>query len=172
MKKIFWSSEKLMSTSAVLISLCTFIVFIYQTNLLRKEQYMSVFPYLELSNAGSYTPNYIYMLRNNGIGPAMIKAVKVTTKSGKVYDDIIFYVNDNIVPEDSIYYTHSNINPGRLLPEKDLIQIIQLKSANKEGQIKIRDLLNTDTAVIEIKYESIYGERWTITNQSDFPAKN
>lgn len=43
-----WNLDKTLSLMAFLISLGTFFLLYYQTNLTRKQQYASVFPYLEL----------------------------------------------------------------------------------------------------------------------------
>ena len=64
------NTDKILGLSAMLISICTLIVFLYQTNLIKKQQYMSVYPYLTLGNNGSFTADYEYSLTNNGIGPA------------------------------------------------------------------------------------------------------
>ena len=89
MKKKFWNSDKILSLSAMFISLCTLIVFIYQTELIRVEQHKSVYPYLSLSNGGSGNINYRYILENKGIGPAVLTSIKVTDSEGKVFDDIV-----------------------------------------------------------------------------------
>jgi len=41
-KQPFWNNEKLLGISALLVSTMSLIVFVYQTDLLRKQQYMSV----------------------------------------------------------------------------------------------------------------------------------
>ncbi len=56
-------SDKILSLSAMFISICTLVVFLYQTNLIRKQQYMSVYPHLLLGNYGTWTPNYKFVLQ-------------------------------------------------------------------------------------------------------------
>lgn len=183
MKQKFWNSEKLLSLSALLVSVCTLIVFVYQTNLIRKQQYMSVYPYLNLSNYASGGLNYKYVLSNDGIGPALIKSVKIVSPKGDVYNDIAVYVIKTIQQEDSIWFYHSNVKEGRLIPENQVIPIIQLidnKTLDSlgqprntfEGSEKLYKVLHHDSLQIEITYESIYGESWTITNISKSPTKN
>lgn len=55
MKKRFWNTDKLMSFLAILLSVGTLLVFIYQTNLIRKQQYAAVYPYLEMGFHGRGT---------------------------------------------------------------------------------------------------------------------
>ena len=183
MRKKFWNSEKLLSLAAVLVSICTLIVFSYQVRLIRKQQYMSVYPHLQLSNGGSGTLQYKYTLTNNGIGPAFIEAIQVMTKDKTVYEDVIDYVADYLTPEDSVYFYHTNLSPGRLIPSKEEIALIELVSNERleslgmpsnthEGSAKLYQVINDTNVRVEIQYKSIYGESWTITNDSNVPIKN
>jgi hypothetical protein len=172
MSKSFWTSDRLLSLSAVLISVCTLIVFLYQTNLIRKQQYMSVFPYVNLGHSGSFTENYTLILQNNGIGPAIIKSVEVESSDGEKYADIVEYVADNVTENDSADYFFANLFAGRLIPEKETIELLGINDANLETAIKLRELLDEEVVSIKIIYESIYGEQWTLTNSKGIPIKN
>lgn len=183
MKAKFWTSEKILSASALLVSISTFIVFVYQTNLIRKQQFMSVYPHLQLSNYGSGSLEYKYVLINKGVGPALVKSVKIISPSGKTYEDFIDYVANQINEKDSIWFSHSNIYQGRLIAVDEEIFLIQMTD-NKyvkeydlpintlEKADRMRGILNHDSLKVEIQYESIYGERWTITNESAIPIKH
>lgn len=171
MKNKFWSSEKLLSATALFVSACTFIVFLYQTNLIRKQQYMSVFPYVTMGNYGVDTKNYKYVISNDGIGPALIKNVKIIDGQGKKYKDIEDYIDDNIAETDTVGYYYSNVRKGRLIPENESIEVIAINDGKFESADFIYSLLNTKDVLIEIEYESIYGETWVITNSSDYPVK-
>jgi len=171
MKKGFWSGEKLLSATALLVSVCTLVVFLYQTNLIRKQQYMSVFPYVTMGNAGSETINYKYIVENDGIGPALIKSVKILDGQGKKYDDLVDYVRDNVSETDSMGFYYANIRKGRLIPEKEFIEVIGISDKKFESAELLSSLLNSEGLLIEIEYESIYGETWVVTNISSFPVK-
>ncbi|MEL6720706.1 MAG: hypothetical protein AAFO82_23410 [Bacteroidota bacterium] len=171
MKERFFNSEKILSLSAMFISLCTLFVFVYQTRLIREQQHMSVFPYLQMGNGGTNTPNYIYALRNTGIGPAIITDIKVQRGKGKIFTDLNAYVKANKNPEDTITYYHRNLHTGMLIPEKEVINIIELKKGKIEDGKKLFDILNTSDLQIEIEYESIYGDKWKITNSKLVPEK-
>lgn len=189
MKKRFWSSEKLLSLSALLVSLLTLVVFIYQTNLIRKQQYMSVYPFLSLGNQYGGTLKYRYVLKNEGIGPALIEEVKITSPDGKIFRDLVDYVDDQTINADSIWYVHSNLTSGRLVPagaevaliqlvDKDLLvemgidDIEDLPPVNEWEESKaLYDILNADDLHIEITYSSVYDESWTVKN-GNIPVKN
>lgn len=183
MENKFWNSEKLLSLSALLVSLLTLAVFIYQTNLIRKEQYMKVYPHLSLFNYGSNTLFYKYVLVNQGIGPALIKSVKVNTLDGENYKSLTGYLEDKLSEKDSIWLYDSDLVPGQLIPAEQTINLIglfdderiqsmELSPNTLKGSRKLRRIINSDSLKIEIEYESIYGERWVIRNDENMPIKN
>ena len=140
MKAKFWTGDKLLSVAAVLVSLLTLGVFGYQTNLIRQQQYMSVYPHLSFSNKFSGSLQYQYVLKNDGIGPAMIDSVLVVGPNGKEYLDLVYYVDDVIPPEDSILYLHSNISSGKLIPPNVEIPLIQLVNHELLAKLGINDV--------------------------------
>lgn len=166
-----WTSEKILSISAIFISVCTLIVFLYQTNLIRKQQYMSVFPYIQIGNYGVGSPYYKYVIRNDGIGPALIKSINITDKHGKSYSDIVDYVNSTISEKDSIGFYYANITKGRLIPEKDFVEVIVVDDKKIKSSEHLHNILNANGVNVEIEYESIYGESWLITNKMISPEK-
>ena len=183
MKKKFWTSEKLLGLSALLVSLFTLVVFIYQTNLIRKQQYMAVYPYLELGNYSPESLEYKYTLTNKGVGPALIKSVEVRDRMGKSYNSIHEYLCNKLHTSDSVWTYRADIYEGRLISAEEEIILFGLfdeeqarsrgipKNTTK-GAIKLHHTLNSNDLVIKITYESIYGESWTISKNSKIPVKN
>lgn len=165
------NSEKILSLTAMLVSITTLIVFLYQTNLIRKQQYMSVYPYLSMTNFGSNTNNYTFVLKNDGIGPAIIKSIEVKTKDGQTFNDIDPYVKSKLQRSDSVSYYHTNLSVGMLIPANTQIKIVENRDKKLSTSIRLFDILNKEGTTMVIKYESIYEEVWTITNQSGIPVK-
>ena len=124
MKKI--KSDNLLSFSAIFISICTLMVFLYQTNLIRKQQFMSVYPHLTLQNFGTLTENYSFVLKNDGIGPAIIESVQVKTKANETFEDLLPFVADRIIKmqDSTIGFYHTNMYPGQLIPAESKIDLI------------------------------------------------
>lgn len=141
MRKEFWNIEKIVGLTALIVSLLTLIVFVYQTNLLRKQQYMAAYPHLSLMNEKSGTLQYSFGLSNHGVGPAFIESVKVSASNDMVYDDIIHYVEKTMGKQDSINYVYSNLWVGRLIPANEKINLIQLLD---ENMIKDWGLVTTE----------------------------
>ncbi|MDZ7897109.1 MAG: hypothetical protein U5N85_03645 [Arcicella sp.] len=48
LKPQFWNADKIVSLSAILISLATMTIYLYQTHLIGKQQNASVMPYLRM----------------------------------------------------------------------------------------------------------------------------
>jgi len=182
-KQPFWNNEKLLGISALLVSTMSLIVFVYQTDLLRKQQYMSVYPHLLIINSGSGSLNYKFQLMNQGIGPAFIKDIYVADLAGNTYESLTGYLETQLSVEDSIWIYTSDLFVGRLIPANEIIELYGLQdeaTTNKfglpgntiEGANKLRNILNNDSLIYKITYESIYGESWTIKSGETIPVKN
>lgn len=172
MKK--WSSDRWLSLVAIIASIGTLFTIVYQTNLIRKEQYASVLPYLEMwnSNPGKEGESYIYLLRNNGIGPAFIKEVKVHYKDSVYVGDPYNFTYHVIKPKDSINnFYYSNIKKGRLIPPGERIDLIGVSKDTVNAPILKKWFSNQDSIQVEIIYESVYGERWSAKGLASEPKK-
>lgn len=181
MKHPFWSSEKILSLSALFISLLTLVVFIYQTDLIREQQYKSVYPHLGFANHYGGTLRYEYVITNEGIGPALVEEVIVKYGDAK-YEDIIDFVDDRMQEADSVTYFHANLRKGRLIPAGEKISLIKLASEQDlegtglplnthSGSAQLYQVLNSDSLQIEVRYRSIYDEYWIIRNGGRSPEK-
>ena len=82
-KRIVWSTEKIMSSSALFISVISVIALVYQSYLAREEnkliqmqQSASVLPHLNqwYSNYNNY---FKFVVGNKGVGPAFIEDVEI-----------------------------------------------------------------------------------------------
>jgi len=177
MSKKYFSNEIIIGISAMIISLSTLLVFIYQTNLIKRQQYKSVYPHLNIVNMNSGSVNYEYVLRNQGIGPAFITSIEVTDASGQSYNSLVDYANHKIVAKDSVDFSYWDIFPGTVIQEKERIPLLKLsdnaqrKHKAKEA-VRLREILVSDSLRLRISYESIYGESWTMRNGSNTPVKN
>ena len=63
----------------------------------KAQQYISVYPHLTIANYSVNSEDYKYVVVNNGIGPALIKSLKVVDNQGKSYPDVVYYVKKNLV---------------------------------------------------------------------------
>ena len=183
MSKKFWTSEKLLGLSALFVSLLTLMVFVYQTNLIRKQQYRSVYPHLSITNFYSGSVDYQFVLKNDGVGPALIQSVDISDLEGNSYKSISKYLHSKLSIKDSVWVYNSDLSEGRLIPANEEIILFGLFNEEQtmarklppntiSGAIKLRSILNNDSLKVSITYSSIYDESWTISNDSDVPVKN
>lgn len=168
----FWSSEKILSVCAILISLGTFASIVYQNGLIRQQQSATVLPYLEIWNSQSES-RYSLMLMNNGIGPAFIREIRILYKGETFEKDPYTFFYDDITPPDSIerpvYY--SNVIPGRLIPAGEQVEMIGVQD-NKASADFLRSIFSDDSvARVEIEFESVYGERWLASGMAKEPVR-
>jgi hypothetical protein len=175
-KPKFWNADKIVSFSAILISLATMGVYIYQTHLIQKEQYASVMPYLMIGSSHHNEGHFMVQLSNDGLGPAMIEEVKVHFQN-KVYpncDLSTFFFSKNPIKKDSLMnvFSYGNVGSGMFIPANKLITLIEINE-NKEMATKLSNYFwSTQSPVeLEIIYSSIYGEKWTVRGMVKKPIK-
>lgn len=107
--KLTFNADRIIGLSAMLISLMTLFIFLYQTNLLREQSRLSVRPRLAFSkninklvtmnvsdSTNSTLINITLSLRNDGLGPAIIESNKVVDKNNQ-YDILTFF--DTVYPK-------------------------------------------------------------------------
>ncbi|MCH7402241.1 hypothetical protein ACFOUP_18455 [Belliella kenyensis] len=171
----FWDVNKILSISAIFISFMTFLVLIYQTKILREQQLLSSMPYIDISNRGSYTPNFKIILTNQGIGPAVLEEVNIFFEGKKTsFIDLVPFVfekSDTI--QNLEHLLHSNIYPGRLIPAGEIIPIFEVIDDLNESIILKSEMDQLYVAGLEweIIYSSVYKEKWRITHKSLAPEK-
>ena len=81
-KKKWWQGpEIIVALSAVVVSVCALAVTTYEASLARRQHEISVWPWLEVSF--SNVAGYTLSVENKGVGPAIVKGVRVAV-DGKV----------------------------------------------------------------------------------------
>ena len=171
MKKKFWNADKFLSLFAVLLSVGTLVVFIYQTNLVRKQQYASVFPYLEMGFHNRGYEQMKYVLTNVGVGPALIEKVEIKHSKGRYdgrFSDFLIELTKR-EGADSIYYSYSDISVGKMLPAGSSIELISCH--DRYSSERVLDLIDQYQVELNITYASVYGEQWYISSNTSVPEK-
>ncbi len=167
-KKIKVESKNLISYLALLISIGTFFLLVYEINLTRKQQYTSVLPYLEIQNRSPSGDEYAFVVVNNGIGPAFIKEVNVDY-NGKIYKgDLYDFFEGYISKNDTIdvnYLYSSALNTGRLIPAGKYVTLLGISGSEKDAN-QLKNWLTNDNLDVSIVFSSVYGETW-IVNKND-----
>ena len=191
--KKFWNADKIISLSAFVVSIATLLALMYQISLsgeqnelaqrqqelVRKQQYASVLPYLEL-RIGTNNGNRLFefMLYSNGVGPAFIEEVR-TIYDGQVYlgPPSSFY-REVILPDDkdTISLGISSIYEGNLIPsgrETAMLTAYDYSSTPADRDRLLawfgRPTDEPELARVEIIYSSVYGERWIVRGVGAIP---
>jgi len=160
------NANKVTSMMALLISLGTFSLLFYEINLTREQQYVSVLPYLSISQSNPSVGNYRIYVVNDGIGPAFIEEVRFQ-RNGKVYLGDGYYAYKDFYRdkalEDVIY--SSGFKSGNMLPPGSSSNIIGT-SSNEQTVERIKEFFLDGDMTIEIIYASVYGEKWKLDNRN------
>jgi hypothetical protein len=171
MKPKFWNADKIVSLSAILISLATMTIYLYQTHLIRKQQSASVMPYLLIGTSSHNNEHFNFGIENNGLGPALIEEINVIFK-GKKYkncDLAKFFYNYN-PQKDTLYFSNGDIVSGMLVPSGKTI--INIETNNQKSADKLKEYFWSKKILdVEVIYASIYGEKWMVSTQNIRPQK-
>ncbi len=183
----YFNPDKIVGTSAFIISLGTFLALVYQARisheqaelsreqaklnreqaelireqgeLNRKALYNSMLPYLHLYNTQLNT--YELVLENNGLGPAFIQDIRVHYK-GKIYEgDHNNFLLKVILPTQAINYHYTNIGKGMVIPAGRKISLVVAHDP-VINTIRLREIFEKQTATLEITYSSVYDEKWKL----------
>ena len=175
-----WNSDKLVSLSAISISFITLLIFIYQTNLMRRQNSISIMPYLGLSTTNN-TPesNFELLLKNHGVGPAIIESVELEYQGKKYeladYENHLFTLLQAIEPAlDSVrYVSSSSLERGMAIPANTVYTVFSVRGSEEDYRLITENLqrLLEEGLDYEITYRSIQGERWRLYNNSEGPER-
>ena len=193
LNKKFWNSEKIISLSAFVTSIATLLALMYQISLsgeqnelarrqqelVQKQQYASVLPYLEIrtrTNNGDRL--FELVLFNNGVGPAFIEEIR-TVYDGQVYpgDPPTFYKTVIMqADKDTIILGTQNVGEGQVVPAGEEIAMLIVFSYNSSPEDRDKlfgwfghPIQEPELARVEVVYASVYGERWVIKGIGAIP---
>jgi hypothetical protein len=189
------NTDRIVSLSAMVVGIGSLFVILYQTHLTRQMQHASVLPYLMIS-LYSNTQGIHIVLRNTGIGPALVEGARVRYKGREIESDPYdFYIGLRPAPAG---LGVNKITSGRLIPAGESIDMLGVDSdgfsmpngneVDERRRVFLHDLLQTfeiaevprswyagegatnpEKAVIEIDYASVYGDRWRLRSDRFVP---
>jgi hypothetical protein len=181
------NTDRVVSLTAMIVGLGSLFIIVYQTTLLREQQKASVLPYLMIGLQVTDARSYIIM-RNTGIGPALIEDVVLHHQGREIRQDpydFLLAVRPESVRNDGL--SVDKVVPGRLVPAGEWINML---GSEGNGQAMAGTLMSVfdigevpqawydargipksgpDKAIIEITYQSVYGDRWRLTSDTIVP---
>lgn len=152
------SSEMLIAVFAIIISVSTLVVYIYQSNLMKQQQKMSVWPHL--TYGPSWGADYLnIILINRGIGPAILEKVDIEV-DGQALEGVHQIME--LIP-DSLQsnYNYSSIWPGMVVMSGENIEMLQIREPKTVSYLM--NAISDNRILIKICYRSVYGDTW-VTN--------
>jgi hypothetical protein len=156
-KKI--SSEMFIAVFAVIISLSTLFVYIYQSNLMKQQQKMSVWPHLTIGPSVSEDAFTLRMM-NQGIGPAIIESA-VITHDGNVLggiQDLMTIVPDSLQAP----FSYSSLWQGQVIMAGEPVDLFRVTGSSGATGYLAQEL-GAGRILLEVCYSSVYGDTW-VTN--------
>ncbi len=160
------TSEKIWTFAAIFISCLALVVSIVQTAILQKQSHAAVWP--RLSNGQGQGPDYyVYTVKNNGVGPALVSEVTYTYKDTtfQYINKLIYYFGDLEAAETGsavkLNFQYSNIAKDDVLAPSQKVEVYK---ANDSISTVIGKKYLSKT-LKKITYCSIYDRCWKITDE-------
>lgn len=177
LKKI--NTDRILGISAMLISLLTLIIFIYQTDIMRKQSKLSVKPRLDFSTIQSGNDSIVVfkqVVMNKGLGPAIIDSIYYIYKDTHYSLDIQSLVQKELpnLLEYGELSQHATMGRGSTLSEGEEQSLFTYKMPvrNLQNVLDYLDITIEDDAPfpVEVIYTSIYeDEHWIVNSNQDEP---
>jgi len=169
-----------LSISAMSISFITLIIFIYQTNLMRRQNHLSIMPYLMLSTTNDSGNNTFELnLKNHGVGPAIIETVTIKYQGERYdlikYDNHLYTLLASLEPalDSLVHVSYGTLDKGIAIPANTTYNIMAVREDQKDFRLinSVFKKMVSGGLDYEIVYKSIQDERWVIHNGSEGPRR-
>ncbi len=146
--------EYLLAGIAFFVSVTTLGVYLYQARMMRAQQHVSVWPFVE--SYYSNVEDYRIAVKNKGVGPAIIRKVEMSL-DGKPLADNPALVEAVLGRGAKLEYQNSTLDGRVLAPGEEVVlfRIPDLKEA-----LPFQAKQHEHHFDLKITYCSIYGDCW------------
>ncbi len=157
-------NNTILSITATIVSICALFVAAYQTILMRQQQSAAVWPKLVISNpyvtGTGIVPYYKLIVRNVGVGPAIIRDVKLTCNNKQFgdMDEYARFVLKRHNALDSLSYDYNDLLPEAVVPQGEQVVLFD----TYKNAAAVHFIRNVKDFRVAVTYESIYGEQWQV----------
>ncbi len=175
------NTDRILGISAMLISILTLAIFVYQTNIMRVQSKLSVKPRLDFTTNQGGTDSLIVfqeVLENKGLGPAIIDTIYINYKEQHYAMDIESFLKDQFpkLLEYGYLSQHATLGQGTTLTpdEERSLFVYKLPAENLESVFDYLGISDIDNVPFdfEVIFTSIYeDEKWLVSNNESVPAK-
>lgn len=157
LKARLFKTEIIVAFAAILISVMTLFVYIYQARIMQEQQHASIWPYIEWDMTLSTSEGFYISIVNKGVGPAIIHSTSLEL-DGELMSDQLEYLTKLIDNLDSMSLFYTAID-NRVIGPGEEIRLFHVNNG------VIGNKLLADKVFTRTKYEicfcSIYGDCWT-----------
>ncbi len=160
-----FSSEAIISISAIIIAIASIFISVWQGLETRKHNRLSVRPNLEIHFTAS-NEGFGYSLINTGLGPAMITKRNIIIEGIKGQD-----LRINEIPElldiNDLTFSYGPTDQGASILAGEKRDLILFKLNSEET--RFRNLLNEvpEKLIFRIEYRSMYGEKLSCSSSKE-----
>jgi hypothetical protein len=156
-KNPVWRAEWVIALSAVVVSLATMGLYIYQARIMQSQQLASVWPYIEWTTTFSHADGVDLSVINKGVGPARVKKTKLLLDGKEITDvrEMLHILTSGKSDSLSIF---GSVVDDRVLASGEEVRLFHMTG-------KDIDMNKTIAAFKKVEYFvcycSIYDECWT-----------
>lgn len=175
------NTDRILGISAMVISILTLLIFIYQTNIMRVQSKLSVKPRLDftINQSGSDSVAvFQQVIENKGLGPAIIDTIYFRYNGELFALDTEKFLKKQLpkLLEYGYLSQHATLGSGTTLtPEEERpIFTYQLPVENLDSVFTYLNITPEDDIPfpIEVIYTSIYeDEHWKVSTNDSQPTK-
>lgn len=153
--------ELLLGISATFLSLAALIVSVFQTKIAREQQQASVWPRVAASS-GVLDLNFIYVVTNQGVGPAIVKSIETFYK-GRKYATLPMLLREQTGHLNG-GFVYGSLEPEDVLKAGDEYEMFKLMRNDEPLSDKLAKVVNDSSFHFRIRYADIYGNCWQLDN--------
>ncbi len=175
------SADRLLGISAMIISVLTLAIFIYQTDIMRVQSKLSVKPRLDFTTNQGAKDSLIHfqeVIENKGLGPAIIDSIYFKYEGEAYVPDPENFVKLKFpkLLEYGYFSQHATLGKGTALTPDEERSIFVYQFQEKMWDSVFGYLGMTEKSelpfTIEVVYTSIYeDELWKVTTLESEPIK-
>ncbi|MEP7267301.1 MAG: hypothetical protein ABI844_06700 [Saprospiraceae bacterium] len=148
------SGSNMMSLAAVFVGICALVVSIYQSRIFRKQQFATVWPYIEPKV--EYSNNtFALILQNKGTGPAIMKDMAIEL-DGIMTTNYQTFLKD-LLHTDKFKGISISVPRNTVLSAGERVEVL---SAQLQDSVFIQQTDFGSRTVLRLCYCSIFGDCW------------
>lgn len=146
---------------AVVIGVCTMIVYIVQARIMSRQLHATVWPYLETNFSYSIDPDpgVAVTTANKGVGPALVKKAFLILDDRRYPDSkaALDSLASRLTGSKNVLDGYTNLNTRVISPGEE-IRFIEVTDSAKA--VALMHALNGHRVRVEICYCSVFGDCW------------